>query len=126
MPFDENKNKIFILETWDLMYPRRAMLFKAINTLVIFGAVVSSFWAIYLFTHHLGFGGFIGGFVAASIVFRFGPAPLFAAAASVIAFKYHQIGVWFPILSYIFAAISLVISLALERVVRLSEDDEEY
>ena len=92
---------------WERAHPRTVMCGTIINFVVMFGAVITVFYAISLFTVERGIMGCIGGFLGAAMVFRLGPAPLFAAASTVIAFTFHKTGLWLPISSYILAVLSL-------------------
>jgi len=103
-----NKNEF---TAWELTHPRIVMFGAIINFLIMLGAVITAFWAIYLLTIERGIFGFIGGLLGASMIVRFGPAPLFAASSSLIAFAYHKTDMWLPVTSYILAVFSLGITI---------------
>ena len=71
------------------------------------GAVLTSWWLIYLAFRASGCGYAVLGFILFGMVFRAGVAPLFAFSASVAFFGLHAVGAWLPIVAYFFAAIGL-------------------
>ena len=92
-------------------HPAGLLFVYGVDFLGVFGAVVTSFWAIFLLTAHRGVAGLIVGIVAAAMVLRIGPAPLFAASASVIVFAYGKTGLWLPVASYVLAILSFGIAI---------------
>jgi hypothetical protein len=78
-------------------------------------AAVTSFWLIYLVFRDRGFLAAFFAFLLLSVCYMFGPAPMFAVASSFLCFYFHAIGFWLPILSYIVAAITLIVSIQIDR-----------
>lgn len=71
------------------------------------GAVLVSWWLVYLVFRSSGWGPAIGGFILLAMVFKLGVAPLFAIASSFVCFKFDAVGAWLPILSYTTATMGL-------------------
>lgn len=78
-------------------------------------AAVTSFWLIYLVFEARGFVAAFLAFILLSICYKLGPAPMFAVASSFLCFYFHAVDLWLPILSYIVAAITLFVTLQIER-----------
>lgn len=84
---------------------------QLISGIVGMGATVTSFWLIYLFFSEVGVIAGIVSIFCCATVFRLGPAPLFAVAASVLSFYFNAVGIWLPIVSYVIALETLCINL---------------
>lgn len=82
-----------------------------VRAVTLFGGIGCSFWLIYcVFTAH-GFLVAFMTFLGLSFVYKFGVAPMFAVAASVLCFGFNAVGLWLPVASYAFAAVLLYVDL---------------
>ena len=74
---------------------------------------LSSFWAIYRVYEDNGIVGAIVAVVLFSLIYAWGPAPMFAAAATMLHFKYNALPLWVAVASYIWAVFTLGLQLLL-------------
>jgi hypothetical protein len=72
---------------------------------------LSSFWAIYCIYRGFGLLAAIVSFIFFSVIYGFGPAPMFAVAASILHFKFNVVPLWVVIASYIWAVFTLALQL---------------
>lgn len=100
-----------------------AAVFKPIGFANVGGAVVCSFWLIYLAyaAHGIALAVALLFFFTIAI-FPFGTAPLFVLAASILSFYIHAVGAWLPVTSYVTAAIALYVDLRTYRLRRAGGD----
>ncbi len=77
--------------------------------LTMLGALGCSYWVIYReFAAH-GFILALLSFFGFGVICKFGLSPLFAVAASILYFHYAVVGVWLPVISYVFGAMLLYV-----------------
>lgn len=84
---------------------RWAMPVRAVTGLL---APLASFWLLYVVYQHSGLWTAFFSFLGLSFTYRLGASPMLAIAASFLSFKYDMIGPWFPISTYVLAAMLLV------------------
>jgi hypothetical protein len=78
------------------------------NIVTKIGGLTSSTWLVYLVYTTSGFIDAFFVFIGMSLAFKFGTAPMFAIAASVLCFRYSAVWIWLPIVSYVAAVILLI------------------
>ena len=85
--------------------PVIALLFVIMH----FALLAISFWPIYLVWQEFGWivAFFALGF-ALYVGHLIGGAPLFAISASVLHFRYHEVGLWLPLVSYAWAVFTFI------------------
>jgi hypothetical protein len=89
-----------------------------VRLLTAVGAPLTSFWLVYVVYRSAGFLTAFVWFIGLGIAYKFGPSPMWALAASVLAFWYEIVGVWFPIVSYVAAAILLYVDIRMHNLKR--------
>jgi hypothetical protein len=97
----------------------KPVLVNAMLVVVVVGNIsmaACALWTVYCFYHAGSWGpavlALLGlGFVA----YKFGPAPSFAVATSILHFKFGVVGLWLPITSYVWAVFTLVLQIASSR-----------
>lgn len=82
------------------------------------GALVCSFWLIYRAFAVRGFWVAVLVFVGLGFVYKFGISPMFAVAASGLCFGFKAVGIWLPLVSYVFAAVLLYVDLKRDKLKR--------
>lgn len=101
---------------------RRLMAIKANLSGGVLGArllaVAASLGVIYHAYRSSGFGGALVAVAGVAVAYWFGISPLFAIASSVLAFYFHVVGAWLPILSYAWAGVLLYLDWRTARVAR--------
>lgn len=75
---------------------------------------LSAFWAIYCVYQRTGVVGAVVAFFFSSVMYKLGPAPLFAAAVSMLHFYLNAVPLWVPIASYFWAVITLGLQLLMQ------------
>jgi hypothetical protein len=100
----------------DLLRPLR---FRWLGYLSSLGALITSFWFIYLAYEARGLLAAFAVFAFLSLCYGAGPALMFAVASSFLCFRFHVVGLWLPIVAYVAAVILLFVALRLHRVRRL-------
>jgi hypothetical protein len=83
---------------------------------ILLAALLTSLWLVYRALTQGGVWVAVLVFIGLSIAFNFGPAPMFAAAASALCFYLKAIGIWLPLLSYAVAIASLAVDLRRESL----------
>ncbi len=89
-----------------------------VRLLTAIGAPLTSFWLLYVVYQSAGLLAACIGFIGLCIVYKFGLSPMWALAASVLAFKYGSVGVWLPVVSYIAAAMLLYVDFRMDSLKR--------
>ena len=81
-------------------------------------ALVCSLWVVYrVFAVHGIFAAAFA-FLGLGLIYGLGVSPMLAVAASVLCFGYRAVGMWFPLLTYVLAAILLYADLKRDRLMR--------
>jgi hypothetical protein len=109
---DEEQSRLAKQIERDLLRPLR---FRWLGYLSSLGALITSFWLIYLAYEARGILAAIAAFALLSLCYGAGPALMFAAASSFICFYYHAVGLWLPIASYVAAGVMLFVAIRLRR-----------
>ena len=78
-------------------------------------AAVTSLSLVYQVFKETGFAVAFFAVVLVSIFYRFGPAPIFAIASSILCFYFHSVDIWLPILAYIVAGISFLVTMRINQ-----------
>lgn len=79
------------------------------RTVTLVGAAAFAVWLIFLTYSSSGVIAAFGWFVGLSVVYRFGASPMLAVAASVLSYRWHVVGSWLPITSYLLGALLLYV-----------------
>ena len=92
--------------------------FGWLNPLCAVCGLLTSVWLLYLMYDRGGIMWTLLWFFLLSVAYKFGPAPMFALAASIVCFWAGSVGVWLPIFAYAIAALSLLVSLRLSKIAK--------
>ena len=117
MQSDEETERRVKQLTRDLLRPLR---FRWLGYLCSLGALITSFWVIYLAYEARGFLAAFLAFAMLSLFYGVGPALMFAVASSYLCFYFHAVGPWLPIASYVAGGFMLFVTIRLMRVRRLT------
>ena len=112
----EDPAKAYPAEVPDLLALERRIAW--LRPVVLLAAIISSFWLVYAALVHRGLFVAVLAFVGLSIVYMFGPAPMFAVAASVLFFYLGVVGIWLSLSSYALAIFSLIVDVRRDRLLR--------
>ena len=90
----------------------------SVRLLTAVGGPVTSFWLLYVAYRTSGFLSAFGWFIGLSIAYKFGASPMWALAATILAFKYGAVGVWLPVAAYVAAAVLLYVDARVNNLKR--------
>ena|SRR2546429_344407 len=118
MQLDEEHSRLAKQLERALLLPLR---FRWLGYLSSLGALITSIWLIYLAYEVRGFLAAFATFAFLSLCYGAGPSLMFAVASSFLCFRFHAVGRWLPIASYVAAGIMLFVAIRVHRVRKLTD-----